>query len=99
MVLVVPDTRVFTRFCSSKAVVDYLVHYNPELPLCMAADASPCSTGAIIPIFPNGEEKPTSCKLSTTDMNYSQIEKEALALVFGVQHFHQFLYMAGISKW
>ena len=30
--------------------------------------------------------------LTTTEMNYAQIEKELLAIVFGAEHFHQYTY-------
>ena len=46
-------------------------------------------------IFPNGVEQPIACAsktLTASERNYSQLEKEALSLVFGVQNFHQFLY-------
>ena len=32
-----------------------------------------------------------SRSLSVAQRNYSQLEKEALAIVFGVQHFHSYL--------
>ncbi len=36
-----------------------LVHYDPKLPMRMAADASAYGVGAVIShVFPNGEEKP-----------------------------------------
>ena len=45
--------------------------------------------------MPNGDERPvafTSRTLTETERKYSQLEKEALAIVFGVQKFHQYLY-------
>lgn len=73
-----------------------LVHYDPSLPLRMAADASAYGIGAVIShVLPSGEEKPVafcSRTLSPAEANYSQIEKEALALVFGIQRFQQYLY-------
>ena len=46
-------------------------------------------------IFPDGLEHPiafASRTLIPSEHNYAQIEKEALALVFGMQHFHQYIY-------
>ncbi|CAF4178451.1 unnamed protein product [Rotaria sordida] len=72
-----------------------LVHYDPALPLVMAADASNVGVGAVIfHRYPNGSEKViahASKTLTPTEKKYSQIEKEALALIFGVQKFDQFL--------
>ena len=73
-----------------------LVHYNPALPLRLAADASAYGVGAVIShIMPSGEERLVafaSRTLSKSERNYAQLEKEALALVFGVKKFHKFLY-------
>lgn len=73
-----------------------LVHYNPNLPLCLAADASAYGVGAVIShICADGEEHPiayASRTLTPSERKYSQLEKEALSLVYGVQKFHQYLF-------
>ena len=73
-----------------------LTHYDPSLPLKLAVDASQYGLGAVIShVLPNGEERPiafTSRSLSPSEKNYSQIDKEALALICGVRKFHNYLY-------
>lgn len=74
---------------------DILVHYQPEKPLVLAVDASAVGLGAVLSHDFNGVERPfayASRTLSSAERNYSQIEKEALAIIFGVNKFHQYLY-------
>ena len=76
--------------------VQVLVHYNPSLPLKLAADASAYGIGAVIShVLPDGNEKPitfASRTLSPNEKNYTYLEKQALALIFGVKRFHQYVY-------
>ena len=88
-----------SAFQKAKALLvsqEVLTHYNPELPLRLACDASPYGVGAVLShVMPGGEEKPiayASRTLSKPERNYAQIEREALAIVFGVRKFHQYLY-------
>ena len=73
-----------------------LVHFNPDLELILSCDASSYGLGAVLSHqMPDGSERPiefVSRTLSPSDKNFSQIEKEALALVFGVKRFHSYLF-------
>ena len=69
---------------------DYLlVHFNPNLPLVLACDASPYGIGAVLSHrMDNGQDKPiafASRSLLPADKKYSQLDKEALAVIFGVK--------------
>ena len=74
----------------------FLTYFNPKLPLIVSCNASPVGLGAVLAHkLPSGEEKPiayASRTLSNSERNYSQIDKESLAIIFAVKHFHFFLY-------
>ena len=73
-----------------------LAHYDPDLPVRVACDASPYGLGAVLShVMSDGSEKPvafTSRTLNRAERNYSQIDKEALALVWGIRKFNHYLY-------
>ena len=72
-----------------------LVHFDPKLPVLLACDASSYGIGAVLAHkMPDGTERPigfASRTLSAPEKQYSQIEKEGLACVFGVRRFHAYL--------
>jgi len=66
------------------------------LPIVVATDASPYGVGAVLShVYPNGTERVVqyaSCTLNNTQRKYTQIDKEAFAIIFGIKKFHNFLY-------
>lgn len=72
-----------------------LVPYDPSLPVTVACDASPTGVAGVLSHIVNGIEKPVafvSRSLSTAEQNYSQLDREAVAIVFSVQKFYKYLY-------
>ncbi|XP_060538726.1 uncharacterized protein K02A2.6-like, partial [Pantherophis guttatus] len=78
---------------TSKSV---LIQYSETLPIKLTCDASPYGVGAVLSHeLPNGSEAPIayfSKTMSGAERNYSQLDKEALAIVAGVKRFHEYLY-------
>ncbi|XP_030838252.1 uncharacterized protein K02A2.6-like [Strongylocentrotus purpuratus] len=92
-------TECQTAFEKVKEVLSsdvVLTHYDPKKPLVLACDASPYGLGVVLShLMEDGEERPVayaSRTLTKSEQNYSQIEKESLAIIYGVTKFHKYLY-------
>lgn len=86
----------FEELIRELADATHLAQFHPKIPLILAAVALQFGIGAVISHRQiDSSEEPiahASKTLSKSERNYNQIEKESLALVFGVRKFHQFLY-------
>ena len=65
-----------------------LVHFNPNLPLKLTTDARQTASGGVLGhSYADGSERPiafTSRTFTLTERNYSDIERESLAVIHGV---------------
>ena len=71
-----------------------LIHFDPKLPIVVTADSGSYGLGAVLAHVIDGHERPVcfvSRTLNTAERNYSQIEREALSLVFALKKFHYYL--------
>ncbi|CAK1600391.1 unnamed protein product [Parnassius mnemosyne] len=74
---------------------EVLAHYTLDLPVVLTADASGVGVGAVISHITEEGERPiayASRTLSAAERAYAQIDREALAIIFGIKKFHQYLY-------
>ena len=72
------------------------MHFDDQFPLLLECDTSPYGLGAVLSHqMSDGTERPVclaSRTLTKAEQNYSHLDKEALAIVYGVKKYHQYLY-------
>ena len=82
---------------SKKVLLDssVLVHFDPKYPVQVVADSSSYGIGAVLSHIIDGVERPVffaSRTLTKVERKYSQLEREALALIFALKRFHFYIY-------
>ncbi|XP_063233061.1 uncharacterized protein K02A2.6-like [Bacillus rossius redtenbacheri] len=73
------------------ATTPVLQFYNPHEPITISVDASQKGLGAVL-LQSKGPVAYASKSLTQTQQNYAQIEKELLAVVYGCERFHQYIF-------
>ncbi|XP_064479229.1 uncharacterized protein K02A2.6-like [Ornithodoros turicata] len=90
-----PCVHAFEKIKHRIGSMSSLTHFDPSQTIYLAVDASAIGVGAVIYHKINGEDKPiahASKTLTPAQQKYAQIEKEALAIIFVVKKFHQYLW-------
>ncbi|XP_040164705.1 uncharacterized protein K02A2.6-like [Anopheles arabiensis] len=88
--------NAFNRFKDLLASDLLLTHYDPNAEIVVSADASSVGLGATISHrYADGSLKVVqhaSRALTKAEANYSQIDREGLAIIFAVKKFHKMLF-------
>jgi len=72
-----------------------LIPFDPELPVILTTDAGPEGIAAVLSHQVDGTERPiayASRSLTEAEKGYSQLDREALAIIFGVTRFYDYLF-------
>ena len=90
-----PQQLAFNQLKDSLTSDCVMAHNNPEAETELRVDASPVGLGAILMQSHRQEVRPVayaSRTLTEVERRYSQTEREALAVVWGCEKFHLYLY-------
>lgn len=88
-------TEAFEKCKRLLASSNVLALYDPKKEIIISCDASPYGVGCVLSQIFDKVEKPVmfaSSTLSQAERNYSQVHREALAVVFSVKKFHKYIY-------
>ncbi|KAK7105707.1 hypothetical protein V1264_012941 [Littorina saxatilis] len=87
--------EAFNTLKNDLAEAATLAYFDSKAETRIVADAGPCALGAVLTQKQKGEDRVicyASRSLSETERRYSQTEKEALALVWACERFHQYVF-------
>ena len=88
--------KCFQRAKELLLSAEVLAHYDPTKPIMLPCDASKNGLGAVLShIMEDGTESPVGFAaktLNAAEKNYSQFEKEGIAVMFVLKKFHKELY-------
>ena len=85
------EQQAFDNLKQSLTQTPVMAYFNPKQETTVLVDASPVGLGAIL--TQNGKVICYASRaLTATEQRYSQTDKEFLAVVYGVEHFHLYLF-------
>ena len=85
------ENKAFESLKTAISSTPVLKLFNPKEPVSLSVDASSKGLGAVI-LQNNQPVTYASKALRESQENYAQIQEEMLAIVFGCERFHNFLY-------
>ncbi|XP_031343701.1 uncharacterized protein K02A2.6-like isoform X2 [Photinus pyralis] len=88
--------NAFDRLKSIIMTDQVLTYFDPGLPIYITTDASKTGmSGVLSHIMPDGVERIVACVSRTftkAELNYSTVHREALACIFAIKKFHDYIF-------